>query len=94
MIFSDPLREIATSNEKTKRSLNQDFSEKLTQQSTNNREAKNPSYVLPKGWFMPKFNGRDICDWIDDIKVLKRYGDMTEALNIASECMEGLKNMN
>ncbi len=40
--------------------------------------------------YMPKFNGRDICDWVDDIEHLKRQGDLQQALWIAQECLNAM----
>lgn len=42
------------------------------------------------GWFMPKYCGRNICDWVDDVKSLKRDGDLDQALVIAHGCMDAM----
>ena len=39
---------------------------------------------------MPKFDGRDICDWVDDIAALKRSGDLSRALHVARGCMDAM----
>lgn len=46
--------------------------------------------VGPDGLFMPKFDGRDICDWVDDIAALKRSGDLSQALHVARGCMDAM----
>ena len=46
--------------------------------------------VGPDGLFMPKFDGRDICDWVDDIAALKRSGDLSRALHVARGCMDAM----
>lgn len=54
-------------------------------------EAPTPAVAAPTPaadeTFMPKFNGRDICDWIDDVNKLKRTGKLPEALELAQGCM-------
>lgn len=52
--------------------------------------AHNGPSVGPDGWFMPKYNGRDICDWGNDISALKRSGDLSRALVIARGCMDAM----
>lgn len=52
--------------------------------------AHNGPSVGPDGWFMPKYNGRDICDWVSDISALKRSGDLSKALVIARGCMDAM----
>ncbi|MFW0181686.1 3'-5' exonuclease [Rothia sp. P5766] len=44
------------------------------------------------GWFMPKYKGRNICDWVDDINAHKRDGHLTQALSLANGCMEAMVN--
>lgn len=39
---------------------------------------------------MPKYRGRDICDWCDDIARLKRDGDLDAALELATGCMDAM----
>lgn len=41
-------------------------------------------------WFMPTFQGRDICDWVDDIARMKREGNLQQALLIAEGCMKAM----
>lgn len=52
--------------------------------------AHNGPNVGPDGWFMPTYNGRDICDWVSDISALKRSGDLSRALVIARGCMDAM----
>lgn len=52
--------------------------------------AHNGPSVGPDGRFMPKYNGRDICDWVSDISALKRSGDLSRALVIACGCMDAM----
>ena len=52
--------------------------------------AHNGPSVGPDGRFMPKYNGRDICDWVSDISALKRSGDLSRALVIARGCMDAM----
>ena len=52
--------------------------------------AHNGPNVGPDGWFMPTYNGRDICDWVSDISALKRSGDLSWALVIARGCMDAM----
>ena len=67
-------------------------------QSTLGAAASAPTYfgahngpsVGPDGWFMPKYRGRDICDWGSDISALKRSGDLSRALAIARGCMDAM----
>ena len=35
-------------------------------------------------------DGRDICDWVDDIAALKRSGDLSQALHVARGCMDAM----
>lgn len=39
---------------------------------------------------MPKYKGRNICDWVDEIAKLKRIGDLSKALSISQGCMEAM----
>ena len=52
--------------------------------------AHNGPSVGADGRFMPKYNGRDICDWVSDISALKRSGDLSRALVIARGCMDAM----
>ena len=52
--------------------------------------AHNGPNVGPDGWFMPTYNGRNICDWGSDISALKRSGDLSRALVIARGCMDAM----
>ena len=52
--------------------------------------AHNGPNVGSDGWFMPKYNGRHICDWGSDISALKRSGDLSRALVIARGCMDAM----
>lgn len=41
-------------------------------------------------WSMPKFKGRDICDWVEGIASLKREDNLEQALLIAQGCMSAM----
>ena len=40
---------------------------------------------------MPKYQGIDICDWVEVIAKLKREGDLQQALGLASACMQAMQ---
>lgn len=44
----------------------------------------------PDSGFMPKYNGRAICDWVSEVAALKRSGDLSRAQKIANGCMEAM----
>lgn len=48
------------------------------------------SELIADGWFMPSYEGHYICQWLDDIRNLKRAGKLPQALNIARGCMEAM----
>lgn len=41
---------------------------------------------------MPRYRGRNICDWDDTVVSLKRTGDLEGALTIATGCMKAMQN--
>mgnify|MGYP001758759443 FL=1 len=50
----------------------------------NSYEINEPAFSTEVStWYMPKFNGRDICDWVDEVAALKRKGNLEQALEIA-----------
>ena len=59
-----------------------------TENGYENNEPAFPAEV--SAWYMPKFNGRDICDWVDEVAALKRKGDLEQALGIAQGCMAAM----
>lgn len=71
-----------------------DFLRKVARAATEELQAssenKRGSVTGDSGWFMPKFQGRDICDWVDDVNALKREGEYAEALVIARGCMDSM----
>lgn len=49
-----------------------------------------PDVQKSSEWFMPTYDGRNICDWGEEIAHLKREGDLETALNIAVGCMNSM----
>lgn len=49
-----------------------------------------PTSLVESGWIMPTFRGRDICEWESDIARLKRDGQLGEALELATGCMDAM----
>lgn len=58
----------------------------LTQPS----ESTSAAHHAETQWVMPKFQGRDICDWVDVVAQLKREGNLESALSIAQGCMDAM----
>ncbi len=57
------------------------------QQLVSNYTDRMPA-VGTNGWFMPKYKGRDICDWGIEIARLKREAKLDDALALATGCMQ------
>ncbi|WP_276651302.1 hypothetical protein [Corynebacterium vitaeruminis] len=41
-------------------------------------------------WVMPRFRERDICDWVDSIKKMKRESRLQDALEVAKGCLDAM----
>ena len=48
-----------------------------------------PNFTIPN---IPRYKGRDICDWNDTVAALKRAGNLEEALTIATGCMKAMQD--
>ena len=43
-----------------------------------------------QAWTMPRYRGRDICDWVSEINRSKRDGELDRALSLAIGCMNAM----
>lgn len=71
-------------------STNQPINSQQFRPSRGYEETVVPTVSFASDWYMPKYKGRDICDWVEMVASLKREGNLEQALEIARGCMSAM----